>query len=173
MEDDNESISSQLSRATSEKNVFHCIKRLIESNGVVGLFDEVLKSPTAFEFVQKYLANRGGEYSEASWILFLCSFGAASDLPSLISAGIISVDSVTPGLIRKLQTATILEYCLARQVVDLSDLQLALSVDNDKVPLELIEEILVELIFDGTLDGKIDEQQHQFYVSWVRSWCRK
>lgn len=158
-----------LCRATTQPEIFNGIKDLIESNRIVGLFNEVLKNPLAIDFVQQGLtAAHKGEASELVWLLFILSYGTISDVPFLIEANKVSSSSLAPALINKLRKATILEYCLTHRIVDLRIFQRCLSIDGSETSLDTIMELLIELILDDVLDGKIDEEQECFYVSWVR-----
>lgn len=157
----------KLDNAVTENDFLQGFEELIGCNSIVGLFDEILKRPPVTKFVKECLTSFHGRNSEASWLLFLLSYGAISDVPHLTAAGNISPASLTSSVIQKLRKATILEYCLSHYIVDLPILQGALATDENVVSLDTIKELLIELVVDGIVNGKIDEEHERFYVSWV------
>lgn len=136
-------------------------KELIQKGGV-NLFHQ-LDEP-AIELIRLGLSQPG---DDIAWPFILLCFGVVEDLPILISAGRIQTSTITPDFLKNLRKATIIEKCLTDRIVKLSTLQAHLTFERNVVTIDELKDLLIECIFDHVLTGKIDDEQNQFFVSWV------
>lgn len=115
----------------------------------VFVFGELLETPT----VQQLAGTEDAGYLE---LLKIFAYGIYSDYKSKSS----SLPQLTKTQVKKLQQLTIVTLSTTNKVIPYSLLQKELEITE----LRELEDLIIDAIYQGLVNGKLDQKQHNFEV---------
>eukprot|EP01121_Diplochlamys_sp_Union-15-3_P019264 TRINITY_DN721_c1_g1_i1.p1 TRINITY_DN721_c1_g1~~TRINITY_DN721_c1_g1_i1.p1 ORF type:complete len:291 (+),score=61.95 TRINITY_DN721_c1_g1_i1:40-873(+) len=142
------------------------IKNVKTPAALTPIIKQALSAPNVFVFGEllamenvKQLANAEEEHKKTFELLELFAYGTYPEYQARVS----SLPKLTDPQVKKLKQLTIVSLASKNRVIPYDGLLKQLDIPN----VRALEDIIIDSIYQGLLDGKLDQQRGQLEVDMV------